>query len=718
MYRKHFTTLLLTVISLGAFAEKEQGFYLMDSISEQSLSVRDLGIVDSILTLYHKAESDSSKLELLDFISSYCSDDVALAYTNFIHHYVKDILKDSAQYSESLVKFFIGSYANSMVNQGYFVRQKGDVDSALVLYEKGYKMFEKAGDKLGMVNTVNNIAVAYVTQNKVEKGMEMYFKNLPLYKELGDDKGLMVTYINIAETCQIQGKIEEALDYAKKSLIICDTAGYEHEKIIVLNTLGRLYMIQEEENEAFKVYQQSLALAQKLDNKRAIAQGFDHLGNYYQLTGRFQESIECDLKSVSIRKEMNDQQGLAYTLNNLAVSHLSLGETDKALYYHQQSLTLRRTLNDSLGIAFSTHNLGSLHFDLKDWQKAQAYGEESLEISQELGYPQNIKNAAELLSDVYKQKGNWKEALEMHELYGVMRDSINNASTQKAAIRTQLAYKYEKDKLADSVQFALGQEISALRIAEQEGQLQQEKTQRYALSIGLLLAIVLGGVSYNSYRTKRRDSLKIEEKSKENELLLGEIHHRVKNNLQIVSSLLSLQMKSLEDESAKDAIKVGKERIKSIGVIHTMLYQHDNFSSLEMLDYTKNICNSLIDSFGTEHKKPMLRTDFDPVKLDVDTAIPIGLIISELVINSLKYAYETTAQPELSVSMQEKENQFFLEISDNGSGKAADIEKREAKSFGMRLVRSLTKQLNGTLQITEKNGLMFTMAFSKYNIKA
>jgi len=204
----------------------------------------------------------------------------------------------------------------------------------------------------------------------------------------------------------------------------------------------------------------------------------------------------------------------------------------------------------------------------------------------------------------------------------------------------------------------------------------------------------------------------IEEKNTENELLLGEIHHRVKNNLQVISSLLSLQERNITDKTAKAAILEGKERVQSMGLIHKLLYQENNFAGIDMNDYVQKLVDGLLDSFGVSKEEMELDIDFSKIELDVDTAVPIGLMINELVINSLKYAFEGTEKPKLTVKIEEKNQQLILQVEDNGNGDVESILK--AKSFGMKLIRSLSRQINGVLEIEKHIGLCFKISINDY----
>jgi two-component sensor histidine kinase len=205
----------------------------------------------------------------------------------------------------------------------------------------------------------------------------------------------------------------------------------------------------------------------------------------------------------------------------------------------------------------------------------------------------------------------------------------------------------------------------------------------------------------------------VEKKNDENELLLAEIHHRVKNNLQVVSSLLSLQEKSVDDLKTKRAIHEGKERIRSMELVHKMLYRTNSYSGIEMSDYVTKLSAGLIESFGLNENEIELNCVFQTITLDVDVAIPVGLILNELIINSLKHATSNTNKLVLIIVITEKETEgLTIYLSDNGKGKIADIET--SNSFGLKIIRALVRQLNGELEIKEEGGIHYSIALKNY----
>jgi len=207
-------------------------------------------------------------------------------------------------------------------------------------------------------------------------------------------------------------------------------------------------------------------------------------------------------------------------------------------------------------------------------------------------------------------------------------------------------------------------------------------------------------------------TLELEEKNQENELLLGEVHHRVKNSLQIISSMLSLQRHNVSDLKAKSALLESKERIKSIMLIHKMLYQNDSFIGIDMNDFTYKLVEELMLTFGVDRNKLELKIDMSKLNVNVDIAIPLGLILDELLINSFKYAYPNSLNPKLKVSLKEENGLLVLIVWDNGNAKEEHLKKYT--SFGMKLIKSLTRQTGGKLTFDDTEGLKVMLTINDY----
>ncbi|HSO25187.1 MAG TPA: histidine kinase dimerization/phosphoacceptor domain -containing protein, partial [Methanobacteriaceae archaeon] len=198
----------------------------------------------------------------------------------------------------------------------------------------------------------------------------------------------------------------------------------------------------------------------------------------------------------------------------------------------------------------------------------------------------------------------------------------------------------------------------------------------------------------------------------EKEVLLREIHHRVKNNLQIISSLLNLQTVYIDDQEALNLFKESQNRVKSMSMIHESLYQSRDLAHIDFSIYLSRLCNELLSSYGVNINLITLKTDLEKIFLDINTAIPCGLIITELFTNSIKYAFPEGRKGIIDIKFRlDNDDNFILEVSDNGVGFPDDIDFENTKSLGMRLVSSLVDQLDGTIELDNSSGTRFIIKF-------
>lgn len=248
-------------------------------------------------------------------------------------------------------------------------------------------------------------------------------------------------------------------------------------------------------------------------------------------------------------------------------------------------------------------------------------------------------------------------------------------------------------------------------MARAYGLLLEQQNQLY-LWIGSILILILFGTAF-FYAKLKKAKVKIEEKNKEREVLLREIHHRVKNNLQIISSLLSLQSRKLEDSNARKAVNEGRSRIKSMSLIHEKLYGNNELSEINMKEYINELSAFLRNTYKPKSNITQ-HISADDMNLDIDTAIPLGLILNELISNSFKYAFSEHDEGEINISLEYSEDEYVLKVKDTGPGFPQNFES--LKSMGMRLINSLSEQLDGVKSFENINGALFTLKFKTRSV--
>jgi len=203
----------------------------------------------------------------------------------------------------------------------------------------------------------------------------------------------------------------------------------------------------------------------------------------------------------------------------------------------------------------------------------------------------------------------------------------------------------------------------------------------------------------------------------EKDVLMKEIHHRVKNNLQVISGLLELQSKSLDDETAKNTLREGRSRVRSIALIHQNLYQFENLNSIELKRFVNDLCRQ-IESVFKKLNKVVINVDVPALYLDIDSAVPLGLILNELLSNSFKYAFNDDTPGEINLVIHTvAEGKYELIYSDNGPGLAKDFDLNRATTLGIQLINDLSRQIGGKVNYAYTGKAVFTINFSNRNMR-
>jgi len=211
----------------------------------------------------------------------------------------------------------------------------------------------------------------------------------------------------------------------------------------------------------------------------------------------------------------------------------------------------------------------------------------------------------------------------------------------------------------------------------------------------------------------RKSEEKIKASLREKEVMLQEIHHRVKNNMQIVISLLRLQSRKVEDKDMQEMFRECQNRIRTMALIHEKLYQSKDFARINFAQYIDRLTVHVFQSYSVDSNLIAMKTDLEEVFLDLNRAIPCGLIINELLSNSIKHAFPQGKKGEIHIKLHsDKKGVITLVVSDNGIGFPKDIDFRKAQSLGLQMVNDLTKQINGTIELDRKGGTAFKVVFS------
>jgi tetratricopeptide (TPR) repeat protein len=244
--------------------------------------------------------------------------------------------------------------------------------------------------------------------------------------------------------------------------------------------------------------------------------------------GNFEMALNYLNKALTTRQKTNDKKGIAFCLNNIGLIYYDLGQDEKALETLNKALSIREELNDKKGVSVTLSHISTILFKQKKYNLAFSYSKRVFEIGNEMGLVETISKSAAQLYKIYKVQNDFENAFKMFELHIKMHDSIHNQETQKATVKTQLKYEYEKQAAADSVKNAEAQKVKDAELQAQSASLKQEKTQRYALYGGLVLVAGFLIFVINRFRITNKQKKIIEEQKSQVDAAFEKLHEKNK----------------------------------------------------------------------------------------------------------------------------------------------------------------------------------------------
>lgn len=478
---------------------------------------------------------------------------------------------------------------------------------------------------------------------------------------------------------------------------------YVSVKVGILSRLARTYFRLENTVEA-KAY---LDEGDKIcnSNEMGTARIRELLPLYGDIASKeqnYQEAIDHYLKVHQQAEQNNSEYLQKITALKIAHCYLELNEKNEGKAWFEKSKLNGKADKESdfLELTFLTN----LAMQEGRAQAAVTYAEQANEMAEKTLLPYLELNAKKNLYEAYKLAGKNDLALSIYEDFQFQRDQLYRQGQEAAVEALQTDY-----------QVSLREEKIATLNALNEAGARVRKGQSM-LIIGSLIALVfLSLLLLQVYKLNQKLKSKNEAISKANsekETLLKEIHHRVKNNLQVISSLLKLQSKYIKDDNAIKAIADGRTRVQSMALLHQSLYKENNLKGVEMRSYFKNLVESLFETYNIEDEKITLTLDIDDLILDVDTVIPLGLITNELISNALKHAFVDRKHGQITVSLKESDKKLILIVWDDGIG--IDLNKTSNNGFGAMLIDSLSNKLDGKIVRKSTNGSHIEIIISDY----
>ena len=666
-------------------------------------STKSKKTIDSLIVLVNNTKIDTLKINLYYQISKkyYPEDPSKMKYFNDKIY----ALSKKANYAKG-----IGLYYLNLADIDYINR---DLNKGIKDSEIAYKILSKTNDVKIHLDAAAYLAYAFLDNLENEKARKLIIENLNLAHQFNDPKLLAKMYLFLGETFDDDIASTEAMKYYKKSLYYYNKFDDKIGKLSLYHSIGLLYKKIHLYEEALKYF--DLAINQKPDEYYFNLLMLEKARTYNKI-GHYSKAKAIALKNEAYFIETNQNSTDMFWVNKLclAISNYGLKEYNDAI--KNGKAILAHEIDDDTKMAV-LNILSQSYLRLNDLQQSKLYLDQSLKLIK-LVSDEDIQEVYKIKSELEEALGNYKTALFYSQKYSSINRENNDKINKNKFEQLQVDFKVtEKEN-----------EIKKLKIVDLQKTLNIEKQRSYLIMglfiLGIALVSAIAIVRVYTAIKKRNETIEkknielseatlLTQKSlAEKELLLKEIHHRVKNNLQLVMSLLNIQAREGDSKDLNDFLEKGQSRIISMALIHENLYQTDKLDKVNFQDYIKNLVHSINQTFENKNTKIHNSIRADNAKFDIQTSIPLGLIINELYCNILKHAFPEKKEGHVSIELIECENQSYqLTISDNGIGIENDINRK--KTLGLELVHLLVEQLRGTIRTQKDDGTRFTIDFKE-----
>ncbi|MDT8411770.1 MAG: tetratricopeptide repeat protein [Vicingaceae bacterium] len=567
-------------------------------------------------------------------------------------------------------------------NLGYLHNINGSVDAALNSFNKSLKIHTQINNLKGMSQSLNNIGYIYGDRGFKELEAEYYLKSLKLREQIDDKYGIANS----------------------------------------LNNIGYLYKNEKEYDKAQSYYKRSLEISYELEDLNSAAATLNNISYIYLQLENFKKARTLLNESCKIREQTGNKFGIAQCYESIGLILENQSIIDSAEFYYQKSLEIREGINDKKGIAICLNKLGKLHYNNSDLKLSSSYLIQSLEKSKEIKHIPLMLSNAKLLSKIYEYEKKYSQSLNMLSFYVNLNDSVNTIS-----------HKLELEKQTENTKLKYENDVYKLKTETKNQLIQKSKDDLLITLVILIISFIVFLTLIHFLRMKIKTIRKQKEqiakvKDQLNELnyeqkrlleiqdtLLKEIHHRVKNNLQVITSLLALQSSFIKDNDIKRVFRYAQYRINSMAMVHEMLYQTEDLSKINIKAYVNRLSRNLVHSMCGSKNNVLLSIDItSDLYLNIDTVIPLGLLINEILTNSIKYGInKSKGKIYITIEHLSKDN-YLMRIGDDGNGFDDESLFRASNSLGLILIHNLTIQLKGSIEKDNKlTGTNYIITFKE-----
>ncbi|MFZ1784956.1 MAG: tetratricopeptide repeat protein [Ferruginibacter sp.] len=595
------------------------------------------------------------------------------------------------------------SVKSDALNELAFYMFDYNVDSSILFANRAGQMAVQSGSIRQEARAIKNLGISYDIKGKTDSAILYLNQALAITKEYNLHPTQANILTDIANAYYAAGSYELALRNHFEALKLREEYKARKEIAQSYNNIALVYRSRKDYANALRYNQLSLQIKKELKNKQGIINSSINIGSCYQYMGKYDSAVYYAnevLKLAFVPQDIHEGKA------NLAAALLGLNRFDEAEKILVKLFPQLNAAEEQASYISCLQGFGSIALYHKKTGEAIEWFTKGAAYAQKFNDREFVAAFYKLIAEGYVIKNDYTSAYRYNNLHKALKDSLLNEENIRQI--NEMNALYEKGKQEQQI----GELTDKVSTTEEKSKRNLMLRNLFLLSTVFLL--LLAGLAFYAYHIfKRKNALlaknkiEIEKSLKEKEVLMKEIHHRVKNNLQVVTSLLNLQSHYISDEKAYSAVQAGRNRVQSMALIHQFLYRDaGNLTSLKIKDYISELLTYIEDSNEKEETKITLQQQVDDAELDIDTVVPLGLIINELVTNAYKYAFAGRAGGVINVSFihQPASSSYILSVADDGVGLQQELTEKKSRSFGYRMIRAFTEKLEGKIDIAVQDG--------------
>lgn len=599
---------------------------------------------------------------------------------------------------------------------GFGEKSKGNLILAKNYYEEGLYLAKIIDKPFKICNALANVGNIHLAIGNIDSAYYYHKKSSTLAVAKGFKKLQARSHINLGEIYRIQGNYLKSIENLEAAITIC-----ENEKInayfpTTFIEIGNLNVEIEEYEVAHFYFNKAFESATKNKFYGSMANANIKLAELALVQQKWKEAKVFYKEAENICINNNLPIILITVKRGIGNLQLMTSDYQKAIATLKESLNLMEKLGVQFEIEITYHFLGKAFFELGDYSESTSYLKKAYEIAKKYN-SKELMPICFSLYQLHKKLNNNALSLTYFEEYIQAKSIIEDENASKKIIKLEFQRSYDKKRWNDSLNNAIEKEMISKEY-HQENQKEKKKTNFILLLflislIVLVIVIVFWRNKLNHNKQLVSKNKAIEEILQDKNILLKEINHRVKNNMQIVSSILHFQSKNSDNELVINALNETQNRLQSIQLVHQKIYDTKNFEQVNLTNYSKELVQVLSDSIIPSDCD--IEIQGNDVLVNVEQVQAIGFILHELISNSVKYAWKRAKNKKISINIATKtDDEITLKYCDNGKGITQPLVFENISSFGLKLIFALVKrQLMGTIEYTNSQESCFTIKFQK-----